>query len=63
MDIVRGKRHGLNPKWDLAPIPLKKGMNPNILIRTVGKTVEQTELLSLGMATNLGEGKLWIQTS
>ena len=36
-------------------------MNSTILPSTVGKIVGQTELLSLGMATSLGEGKLRIQ--
>ena len=40
---------------------LEKGMNPIILPPVMGKL--QTRFLSLGEATNLGEGKLWIQTS
>ena len=39
-----------------------KGMNPNILPPAMGKIVEQTGFFNLGLATNLGEGKLWIQT-
>ena len=37
-------------------------MNPTILSLAMGKIVEKTELFSLGMATSLGKGKLWIQT-
>ena len=36
-----------------------KGMNPIILPPAMGG---QTEFFSLGEATSLGEGKLWIQT-
>ena len=39
-----------------------KGMNPIILPLAMGKIVGQTRFFSLGEATNLGEGKLWIQT-
>ena len=35
-----------------------KGMNPTTLPLTMGKTVGQTRLFSLGMVTGLGEGKL-----
>ena len=41
---------------------LGKGMNPIILPPTMGKIVRQTRFFSLGEATSLGEGKLWIQT-
>ena len=41
---------------------LGKGMNPNILPAAMGKIVGQTRFFSLGEATSLGEGKLWIQT-
>ena len=40
---------------------LGKGMNPTTLPPAMGKIVEQTEHFNLGMATSLGEGKLWIQ--
>ena len=36
-------------------------MNPIILPPAMGK-IGQTEFFSLGEATSLGEGKLWIQT-
>ena len=36
---------------------LGKGINP-----AFGQIAEQTELFNIGMATSLGEGKLWIQT-
>ena len=39
-----------------------KGMNPIILPPAMGKIVGQTRFFSLGEATSLGEGKLWIQT-
>ena len=39
---------------------LEKGMNPTRLPWALGR---QTRLFDLGMATSLGEGKLWIQTS
>ena len=39
-----------------------KGTNPTILPPAMSKIVGQTRLFSLGMATSLGEGKLWIQT-
>ena len=42
---------------------LGKGMNPIILPPVMGKIVGQTRFFSLGEATSLGEGKLWIQTS
>ena len=38
---------------------LGKGMN---LLSNYGQIVGQTELFNLGMATGLGEGKLWIAT-
>ena len=41
---------------------LGKGMNPIILPPTTGKIVGRTRFFSLGEATSLGEGKLWIQT-
>ena len=41
---------------------LGKSMNPIILPPAMGKIVGQTGLFSLGEATSLGEGKLWIQT-
>ena len=41
---------------------LGKGMNPIILPPAMGKIVGQTRFFSLGEATSLGEGKLWIQT-
>ena len=37
-------------------------MNPTILHPSMDKIVGQTEHLNLGKATDLGEGKLWIQT-
>ena len=37
-------------------------MNPIILPSAMGKIVGQTEFFSLGEATSLEEGKLWIQT-
>ena len=37
-------------------------MNPIILPPAMGKIVGQTGFFSLGEATSLGEGKLWIQT-
>ena len=37
-------------------------MNPIILPPAMGKIVGQTRFFSLGEATSLGEGKLWIQT-
>ena len=37
-------------------------MNPIILPPTMSKIVGQTRFFSLGEATSLGEGKLWIQT-
>ena len=39
-----------------------KGMNPLILPPAMGKIVGRTRFFSLGEATSLGEGKLWIQT-
>ena len=36
-------------------------MIPTILPPTMGKIVGQTRLYNVGMATGLGEGKLWIQ--
>ena len=41
---------------------LGKGMNPIILPLAMSKIVGQTGFFSLGKATSLGEGKLWIQT-
>ena len=41
---------------------LGKGMNPTILPPAMGKIIGQIGLFSFGMATSLGEGKLWIQT-
>ena len=41
---------------------LGKGMNPIILPPAMDKIVGQTDFFSLGEATSLGEGKLWIQT-
>ena len=38
-------------------------MNPIILPLAMDKIVGQTKFFSLGGATSLGEGKLWIQTS
>ena len=40
---------------------LGKGMNPIILPPAKGKIIGQTRFFSLGEATSLGEGKLWIQ--
>ena len=37
-------------------------MNPIILPPAMGKIVGQTRFLSLGEATTVEEGKLWIQT-
>ena len=37
-------------------------MYPIILPPAMGKIVGQTRFFSLGEATSLGEGKLWIQT-
>ena len=39
-----------------------KVMNPIIIPSAMSKLVGQTRLFSLGWATSLGEGKLWIQT-
>ena len=36
-------------------------MNPIILPPAMGKIVGQTRFFSLGEASSLGEGKLWIQ--
>ena len=36
-------------------------MNPVILPQAMGKMVGQTEVFNLGMATDLGKGKLRIQ--
>ena len=36
-------------------------MNPIILPPAMGKIVGQTVFFSLGEATSLGEGELWIQ--
>ena len=41
---------------------LGKGMNPIILPLGMDVIVGQTGFFSLGEATSLGEGKLWIQT-
>ena len=41
---------------------LGKGMNPIIHPLAMGRFVGQTGFFSLGEATSLGEGKLWIQT-
>ena len=41
---------------------LGKGMNSIILPPAMGKIVGQTRFFSLGEATSLREGKLWIQT-
>ena len=41
---------------------LGKCMNPIILPPAMGKIVGQTKFFSLGEATGLGEGKLWIET-
>ena len=41
---------------------LGKGMNLIILPPAIGKIVGQTVFFSLGKATSLEEGKLWIQT-
>ena len=41
---------------------LGKGMNPIILPPAIGKIVGQTWFFSLGQATSLEEGKLWIQS-
>ena len=41
---------------------LGKSMNPIILHPAMGKIGGQTGFFSLGEATSLGEGKLWIQT-
>ena len=41
---------------------LGKSKNPTILPPVMGKIVDQTRLSSLGMATDLAEGKLWFQT-
>ena len=35
-----------------------KGMNPTILLPAMGNIVRQTGLISLGIATGLGKGKL-----
>ena len=42
---------------------LWKGMNPTILPLAMDKVEEQTEHFSLGLATSLGEGQFWIQTT
>ena len=38
-------------------------MNLNIFTQAMGTIIGQTRLFSLGMAADLGEGKLRIQTS
>ena len=40
---------------------LWKDMNPTILPPSIGKKVWQTRIFSFGMATGLGERKIWIQ--
>ena len=42
---------------------LGKGMNTTIIPPARGKIVGKTGLSNLGIATNLREGELWIQTS
>ena len=37
-------------------------MNPIIILKAMGKIVEQTGHFNLGMVTGLGERKLFIQT-
>ena len=41
----------------------EKAMDPTILLLVMSKIVQQTEPFNHGMATSLGKGKLWIQTS
>ena len=48
-----------NPGFHIALIPLGKVW---IQLFSVGKIVGKTMFFSLGEATSLGEGKLWIQT-
>ena len=67
MVIVVGNGHGdtsSNPGRDSLHCTntLGKGMNPIILPPAMGKIVGQTRFFSLGEATSLGEGQLWIQT-
>ena len=63
MVIVAGYGHGDEFKsWtdciSHSTNTLGKGMNPIILLPTMGKIVGQTRFFSLGEATSLGEGKL-----
>ena len=53
-----------NPGWDWQYFTniLGKGMNAIILPPAMGKIVGQVRFFSLGEATSLGEGKLWIET-
>ena len=41
---------------------LAKGLNPTILLSAINKIVMQNGLFTFGIATDLGEGKLWNQT-
>ena len=40
---------------------LEKGMNPSILLPVMGKIVGKTQLFDLGMATDLGEERIYIK--
>ena len=66
MVIVVGNGNGdtcSNPGRDWLHFTyLGKGMYPMILPPAMGKIEGQTRFFSLGEATSLGEGKLWIQT-
>ena len=60
--IIEGKGHGKTDCISHCTNTHGKGMNPIILLPAMGKIVGQTRFFSLGEATSLGEGKLWIQT-
>ena len=55
-----------NPEWNCLHFTLLEypgeRYKSNYSSSSYGWIVEQTVLFSLGLATNLGEGKLWIQT-
>ena len=69
MVIVVGNGHGETSSWMRLTAfhstnTVRKGMNPIIHYSppAIGKILGQTRFFSLGGATSLGEGKLWIQT-
>ena len=61
MVIVEWNGHG-DTSSNPTVIPLGKSMSPIILPPAMSKIVGQIRFFSLGKATSLGEGKLWIQT-